>query len=98
MQCHNLSYDDSGLDDEQKAAHGGVYNAVTRVHAKIIKSWRKRATRPKGHKWVLRVQGKTKNAAGHAVRDTVSEMGRFRLEYLQKQVRKLPMWCTPVLR
>jgi hypothetical protein len=73
---------------------------VTRVHAEIIKSWRKRAMGPKGHKWVLRMRDKQKNAAGtHAVREMVGEAGRFRLEYLQKMVRKLPMWwCTSVLR
>jgi hypothetical protein len=71
MQCHNLSYSNSGLNDEKKAKPGAVYNAVIWVHAEIIKSWRKRAMRPKGHKWVLRVMGKQKNAAGHAVRDTV---------------------------
>jgi hypothetical protein len=99
MQCHNLSYDDSGLNDEQKAKDGAVFNAVTRVHTEIVKSWRKRATRPKRHKWVLRMRDKEKDASGHAVKDGVSDKGRFRLEYLQKQVRKLPLWwCTPVLR
>jgi hypothetical protein len=60
MQCHNLSYDNSGLDDEQKAKDGVVYNAVIRQHAEIVKGWRKRAMGPKGHKWVMRVMGKNK--------------------------------------
>jgi hypothetical protein len=91
MQCHNLSYDDTGLNDEQKAKDGAVFNAVTRVHTEIVKSWRKRATGPKGNKWVLRMRDKEKDASGHAVKDGVSDKGRFRLEYLQKQVRKLPL-------
>jgi hypothetical protein len=91
MQCHNLSYDDSGLDDEMKARYGVVFNAVTRVNTEIVKSWRKRATGPKGHKWVLRMRDKEKDGCPHAVKDGVSDKGRFRLEYLQKKVRTLPL-------
>jgi hypothetical protein len=65
MQCHNLNYDDSGLSDEQKTKPGALNHAVTRVHAEIIKSWRKRAMGPKGHKWVLRMRDKQKIHPGH---------------------------------
>jgi hypothetical protein len=72
-----------------------VSKVMTRVHAEIVKSWRKRATGPKGQGWVISVMGKKKDEDGKAVRDKVSEKGRFKLEYLQKKVRGLPVWCAP---